>query len=148
MGMSVARELKTLSGFATAAATTGTLYLYTSDMYVTGSSPYVPIPVLVIPYGMKAKIWGIRIASTAAVTVQVQFSPNASSYYSGGTPSWATLDTENLASPGEVAIELRRPIVVTSKYGSEGLQFVFASASSVQPNIAVDIEFVWGEVEE
>jgi hypothetical protein len=144
----MSRELKTFSGFATAAATTGTLYLYTSDMYVTGSSPYTPIPVLVIPYGMKAKIWGIRISSTAAVTVQVQFSPNASSYYSGGTPSWATLDTEDLASPGELAIELRRPIVVTSKYGSEGLQLVFASASSVQPNVSVDVEFVWGEVEE
>jgi len=142
------RELVNYNGFVTAAATSGTLLLYTSHMYVTGSTPYVPIPVLVIPFGMKAKIWRVQVSSTAAVVVQLQFSPNAATYYAGGTPSWATLDTYNLASPGELVIDYRRPIVIDSRYGTEGIQLVFASASSVQPTVNVTVEFVWGEVGE
>jgi len=142
------RELVNYNGFVTAAATSGTFYLYATHMYVTGSTPYVPIPVLVIPYGMKAKIWRVQVSSTAAVTVQLQFSPNAATYYTGGTPSWATLDTYNLASPGELVIDYRRPIVINSRYGTEGIQLVFASASSVQPTVNVTVEFVWGGVEE
>jgi len=142
------RELVTYSGLVTAAATSGTFYLYATHMYVTGSAPYVPIPVLVIPYGMKAKIWRVQVSSTAAVAVQLQFSPNAATYYAGGTPSWATLDTYNLASPGELVIDYKRPIVIDSKYGTEGIQLVFASASSVQPTVNVTVEFVWGDVEE
>jgi len=142
------RELVTYSGLVTAAATSGTFYLYATHMYVTGSTPYVPIPVLVIPFGMKAKIWRVQVSSTAAVAVQLQFAPNAATYYAGGTPSWATLDTYNLSSPGELVIDYRRPIVIDSKYGTEGIQLVFASASSVQPTVNVTVEFVWGEVEE
>jgi len=142
------RELVNYNGFVTAAATSGTLLLYTSHMYVTGSTPYVPIPVLVIPFGMKAKIWRVQVSSTAAVVVQLQFSPNAATYYAGGTPSWATLDTYNLASPGELVIDYRRPIVIDSRYGTEGIQLVFASSSSVQPTVNVTVEFVWGEVGE
>jgi hypothetical protein len=142
------RELVTYIGVATAAATSGTFYLYATHMYVTGSTPYVPIPVLVIPFGMKAKIWRVQVSSTAAVAVQLQFAPNAATYYTGATPTWATLDTYNLASPGELVIDYRRPIVIDSRYGTEGIQLVFASASSVQPTVNVTVEFVWGDVEE
>jgi len=142
------RELVNYYGLVTSAATSGTFYLYANHMYVTGSAPYVPIPVLVIPFGMKAKIWRVQVSSTAAVAVQLQFAPNAATYYAGGTPSWAVLDTYNLSSPGELVIEYKRPIVIDSRYGTEGIQLVFASASSVQPTVNITIEFVWGEVEE
>ncbi len=135
------RELLTYIGAVASAATSGTFALYTNHMYVTGSTPYVPVPVIVIPFGLRAKIWGIRISSTAATQVSIQYSPNASTYYTGGSPTWATVDSELLSSPGDLVIEFRRPVVLASRYGTEGFQIIYTASAAVQPVIEVDVEF-------
>ena len=134
-------ELTQFVGATNGTATTGTVYLYNNYMYVTGSTPYVPIPVLTVPIGTKLKVWGIRV-SGSPVVFNIQYSPTALSYYTGGTPSWATIESVTLSSPGELYIALRRPIVLPGKYGTEGVQVTWSQSSAAVSVISLDVEIV------
>jgi hypothetical protein len=88
----------------------------------------LPTKVL-IPYGMKAKIWAKRLAAEDETLFQIYWSKDASV----GSPTWELLDSQKLASKGEISLEKRRPIVVRSLSGKEGFKISWTNQPPKKP---------------
>lgn len=80
---------------------------------------YSPVTEVRIPRGLKVKIWSIRISGEAA-DVAVQYTPDITA----ATVVWKTVDSEKLASAGEIVVEKRRPIVLRGFTGREAFRVV------------------------
>ena len=121
--------------------------LITFKGYVSGTGTYTlespairgSVDRIRVPKGCKLKVWAKRIAGEAAV-VKIQFAPDITV----DSPSWQDLDVEQLASPGEIVLEKRRPVVVNGYTGKEGIQIVRASGSG-DSWIDIEVEFVCEE---
>ncbi len=123
-------ELFTVYGATNGTSTTGT-FSVTGDI-IAGSVSYITIP-----YGMKAKIWGKRIAG-APVTVTVNYTKNVSA----SSPSWVAVDTEVLPSQGELDLEMdARPVILRSDLGTEAFQFTWSQSTAGTSYVAFEIEF-------
>jgi hypothetical protein len=133
----MAKELFTLKGESDGTSESGDFPLY-SDLLYHGSAPFVPPTKVVIPYGMKAKIWAKRLAAEGETAFQIYWSKNASA----AAPTWELLDSQKLASKGELSVEKRRPIVVRSLAGTEGFKASWAQPtdSAVKSYIELEVE--------
>jgi len=100
-------ELFTLKGKVTG---TGD-YTFTSDLI------YGTITLFRIPRGMRAKVWCKRISGEAA-ELYLRYSHDVTV----SPISWVDISFEKLASPGELWLEKRRPIVLRSEVGKEGFK--------------------------
>ncbi len=101
------KELFTLRGEASG----------TGDYTLRGDLIYGTATAIRIPKGLKAKIWCKRIAGEAA-----QVTINYTKDITASSPTWVAVDTENLASAGELVIEKRRPIILRSATGKEAFK--------------------------
>jgi len=119
-------ELLTLYGETDGSSTTGTFSL-------TGPGIYGSVTEIQIPRGMKAKIWCKRISGSVATDVIIEYSPD-------GGSTWVTIGREVLASPGEVAIEKRRPIVVESINGVEKIRVSWSQSTAGKAYIELEVE--------
>ncbi|MEM2832766.1 MAG: hypothetical protein QXT16_08990 [Candidatus Caldarchaeum sp.] len=120
-------ELLTLRGTATAV---GWMSL-SSDLLVGTVNQFR------IPRGLKVKLWCKRIGGTGSTTVSVSFVPDITS------PTSNPLATEHLASAGELLLEKRRPIVIHSLTGLEGVGIYvedLAAGATVWSEIDIEIE--------
>ncbi len=128
-------ELITLYGVANGASTTLTLQ---ADI---AQNTFV---YLRIPKGTTLKIWGYRISGPQQTAVAVNYSLNVST----GTPnSPFAIDLPDLASAGSLDLEKRRPILLRSETGKEGVNFV-ATQSGVTGAVGVSIDCELGSEEE
>jgi len=92
--------------------------------------------------GIKAKIWCKRIAG-APVTVNLEFTHDVTV----STPSWSVLDTQYLASSGELILEKRRPIIIHGKTGKEAIRITWSQSTAAKSYIEYEIELTDEEVE-
>jgi len=105
--MSGQSELLTIRGYVSG---TG-VYSLDSDLF------YSTVDYIVIPKGLKAKIWCKRISGEAA-DVRIEYT-----YDYGDWSSPKVVGFERLASSGEMFIEKRRPIVLRGLTGKEAFRF-------------------------
>lgn len=96
----------------------------------------VPVEYVVIPAGMKVKIWAKRI-SGKAVTFEIKYTYNVL----GMSPNWKTISSEVLASDGEITIEKRRPIILTGRLGTEAFSITWSQSVAGVSSIELDVEF-------
>jgi len=131
----VAREILTLKGESDGTSTSGDFPLY-SDLLYHDSAPYTPPTKVLIPYGMKAKIWAKRIAAEAETLFQIYWSKDATVT----SPTWELLDSQKLASKGELALEKRRPTVIRSLTGKEGFKASWSQPTASKAYIELEAE--------
>jgi hypothetical protein len=131
----VAREILTLKGESDGTSASGDFPLY-SDLIYHDSAPYTPPTKVVIPYGLKAKIWAKRLAAEAETLFQIYWSKNAAA----PAPTWELLDSQKLASKGELTLEKRRPIVVRSLAGTEGFKVSWSQPTAAKAYVELEVE--------
>jgi hypothetical protein len=85
---------------------------------------------------MKAKIWAKRLAAEGETLFQIYWSKDASVT----SPTWELLDSQKLASKGEISLEKRRPIVVRSLTGKEGFKISWSMPTAVKAYIELEAE--------
>ena len=131
----MAKELFTLKGESDGTSVSGDFPLY-SDLLYHDSAPYTPPTKVVIPYGLKAKIWAKRLAAEAETLFQIYWSKNATA----ASPTWELLDSQKLASKGELSVEKRRPIVVRSLAGTEGFKVSWSQPTAAKAYVELEVE--------
>jgi hypothetical protein len=124
-----------LKGESDSLNTSGDFPLY-SDLLYHDSAPYTPPTKVLIPYGMKAKIWAKRLAAEDETLFQIYWSKDASVTL----PTWELLDSQKLASKGELSLEKRRPIVVRSLTGKEGFKISWSQSAASKAYVEVEVE--------
>lgn len=125
----MASSLLTFRGETDGSSTSGTFKLY-SDLL------YEPVDYIRIPKGMKAKVWCKRISGEEATTIHVEFANDVTA----GTPTWSKVSTEYLASPGEVTLEKRRPVVLHGKTGKEAIRVTWSQATAGKAYVEIEVE--------
>ena len=131
----MASEILTLKGESDGTSTSGDFPLY-SDLLYHDSAPYTAPTKVLIPYGMKAKIWAKRLAAEGETLFQIYWSKDVTA----AAPTWELLDSQKLASKGEISLEKRRPIVVRSLTGKEGFKISYSMPTAVKAYIELEAE--------
>jgi hypothetical protein len=85
---------------------------------------------------MKAKIWAKRLAAEAETLFQIYWSKNAAA----ASPTWELLDSQKLASKGELSVEKRRPIVIRSLAGTEGFKVSWSQPTAAKAYVELEVE--------
>jgi hypothetical protein len=85
---------------------------------------------------MKAKIWAKRLAAEGETLFQIYWSKDVTA----AAPTWELLDSQKLASKGEISLEKRRPIVVRSLTGKEGFKISYSMPAAVKAYIELEAE--------
>lgn len=85
--------------------------------------------------GLKAKIWAKEI-SGEPVTVKILFTDDSTAT----TPTWIVIDTETLASPGQINLEKRKPRIIYFRTGKEAIRFDWSQTTAGKSYITVEIE--------
>jgi len=130
----MAKELLTLKGETDGSATSGDFPLY-SDIIYHDSAPYTPPTKVVVPKGMKAKIW-FKEVSGAAVDVILYWSKNATA----SSPTWDMLEHVSLASAGQITLEKRRPHIIRSITGKEGFKLSWLQGTAAKSYVSIGLE--------
>jgi hypothetical protein len=128
-------EMLTLKGESDGTSTSGDFPLYSDIIYYDETFP--PPTKIIIPFGMKAKIWSKRFAAEGETLFQILFSKDATV----ASPSWDPIDAEKLASKGEISLEKRRPIVLRSVTGKEGFKVSWLQPTAVKAFVDLEVEF-------
>ena len=121
-------EMITVYGSTDGTNTTGTFTL--RGQMFTNSVQYIRLD-----QGLKAKIWGKRIAG-APVTVYIEMTDDVTV----ATPVWRTIDAEYLSVEGNIDLEKRHPVIVEFKTGKEAIRFTWEQATAAVSHVAFDIE--------
>jgi hypothetical protein len=97
----------------------------TGSVLLTGQFSQQGITTLVVPQGMKLKIYRFT-ASGNAITSQLLFTPNINTT----TPTWYPLDQISMTSAGDNIHEYKsRPIIVYGELGTEAITVQYTQAS-------------------
>jgi hypothetical protein len=132
----MASEILTLKGESDGTNTSGDFPLYSDLLYHDTTPPWTPPTKVLIPYGMKAKIWAKRLAAEDETLFQIYWSKDASV----AAPTWELLDSQKLASKGEISLEKRRPIVVRSLSGKEGFKISWNQPTAKKAYVELEVE--------
>jgi hypothetical protein len=128
-------EILSLKGETDGSSTSGDFPLY-SDLLYHDSAPYTPPTKIVIPKGMKAKIW-FKEVNGAAVNVLLYWSKNATVT----SPTWELLEVVSLASAGSIVVEKRRPHIIRSINGTEGFKISWSQSTAAKSYVTLGVEF-------
>ena len=97
----------------------------TGSVLLTGQFLQQGITTLVIPQGMKLKIYRF-MASGNAITSQLAFTPNINT----SSPTWYPLDQISMTAAGDDIHEYKsRPIIVYGELGTEAITVQYSQAS-------------------
>ena len=130
----MARELFTIRGETDGVSTSGDCPLRSDLIYESTAHP-APTRV-VLPKGMKAKVWAKRITGDGATTFTILYSRDAL----GLTKPWTAVSEEVLAAAGEISLEKRRPIVMRSIAGTEGFKVSWSQRTPARAAIELEVE--------
>jgi hypothetical protein len=130
-----AKEIMTLKGESDETSASGDFPLY-SDLLYHDSAPYTPPTKVIIPFGMKAKIWAKRLAAEDETLFTISWAKDATVT----SPAWEVLDAEKLSSKGELWVEKRRPIVIRGLTGKEGFKVSWSQPSTTLSKAYVELE--------
>jgi hypothetical protein len=128
-------EIFTLKGESDGTNISGDFPLY-SDLLYHDSALYTAPTKVLIPYGMKAKIWAKRLAAEGETLFQIFWSRDVSVT----SPTWELLDCQKLAGKGEISLEKRRPIVVRSLTGKEGFKISWSQPTAAKAYMELEVE--------
>lgn len=131
------REIFTIRGESTGTDTTGDFPLYSDLIYHDTSAPWTPPTNILIPYGLKAKIWAKRLSAAGATNFTIYRSNDVTAT----SPVWEAIDVEVLSSAGELALEKRRPIVIRSLTGKEGFKVSWSQSTASKAYVELEVEF-------
>lgn len=127
------KEIATVIGETDGVNTSGDCSLY-ADIIYSDATYQLPTSVL-IPYGVKAKIWAKRIAGEGETTFGILYSKDITSAV------WKSVDVQVLPAKGEITLEKRRPIVLRSITGKEGFKISWSQPSAAKAYIELEVEF-------
>jgi|GEM_PF-7097219 len=97
----------------------------TGSVLLTGQFSQQGITTLVIPQGMKLKIYRFT-ASGNSITSQLLFTPNINTT----SPTWYPLDQISMTAAGDDIHEYKsRPIIVYGELGTEAITVQYSQAS-------------------
>jgi hypothetical protein len=130
-----AREILTIKGESDETSASGDFPLY-SDLLYHDSAPYTPPTKVIIPFGMKAKIWAKRLAAEGETLFTISWAKDATV----ASPAWEVLDAQKLASKGELALEKRRPLVIRSITGKEGFKVSWSQPTACKAYVELEVE--------
>jgi hypothetical protein len=105
------------------------------ELTLSGDLLYTSVTSVRIPKGYKAKVWCKRISRTSAGSVNIEYTPDCTA----ASPTWTPVDTEYLASAGEVLLEKRRPLVLRSFTGKEAFRLYNVDTGTVYVDVEVEI---------
>jgi hypothetical protein len=128
-------EILTLKGESDGTNVSGDFPLY-SDLLYHDSAPYTAPTKVLIPNGLKAKVWAKRLAAEAETLFQIYWSKDVTV----AAPTWELLDSQKLASKGELSLEKRRPIVIRSLAGTEGFKLRWSQPAAAKAYMEVEVE--------
>jgi hypothetical protein len=131
----MATEILTIRGESDGTSVTGDFPLF-SDLLYHDTAPFTSPTKVIIPFGMKVKIWAKRFAAEGETLFQIFWSKDATA----DTPAWELLDAQKLASKGELSLEKRRPIVIRSLTGKEGFKVSWLQPVGAPAKAFVDLE--------
>jgi hypothetical protein len=129
-------ELLTLYGETDGTSTSGDFPLSSDMIYSTGTIPFTPPIFVIVPAGMKAKIWARRVSGDGETDVIVQWSPDVTV----ATPTWIPVERVKLASKGSIELEKRRPVVVRGIRGVEAFKISWSQPTAVKATVVVEVE--------
>jgi hypothetical protein len=132
----MSRELITLYGETDGTSTSGDFPLYSDVIYSTGAIPFTPPTFVMVPAGMKAKIWARRVSGDGETDVVVQWSPDVTV----ATPTWIPVERVKLAGKGSIELEKRRPVVVRGIRGVEAFKISWSQPAAVKATVVVEVE--------
>ena len=131
------KELFTLKGESDGTATSGDFPLYSDILYHDTTPPWTPPTKVIIPFGLKAKVWAKRFAAEAESAFEIYWSKDATV----ASPTWELLDWQKLAAKGELTLEKRRPIVIRSLTGKEGFKISWSMPTAAKAYVELEVEF-------
>jgi hypothetical protein len=132
----MARELLTLYGETDGTNRTGDFPLYSDIIYSTGTAPFTPPTYIVVPAGMKAKIWARRVSGDGETDVIIQWSPDVTV----ATPTWIPVERVKLAGKGSIELEKRRPVVVRGIRGVEAFKISWSQPEATKASVVIEVE--------
>jgi hypothetical protein len=132
----MARELFTIYGETDGVSRSGDFPLYSDIIYSTGTAPFAPPTFIIIPAGMKAKIWARRVSGDGETDVIIQWSPDVTV----ATPTWIPVERIKLAGKGNIELEKRRPVVVRGIRGVEAFKISWSQPEATKARVVVEVE--------
>lgn len=106
------------------------------DLSLNSDLFYDTVSYIRVPKGLKAKAWAKRISGETATTVKIQYTPDVTV----ASPSWRVLDTQYLASAGEMSVEKRRPAVARGTTGKEAIKISYSQDTADKAYAEFEIE--------
>lgn len=123
------REILTIKCETDGTSTTGICDLY-SELF------HSPSKHLVIPIGMKAKIWARRVVGEAETAFLIELTRDITA----SSPVWEIVDAVKLASKGELSLEKRRPVVLRGLTGKEAFRISWSQPATAKAYIMLEVE--------
>lgn len=109
----------------------------TGDFKLDSPVLHSKVDFIRIPKGMKLKIWCKRISGKVETEIIFNYTDDVTA----GTPSWKPIGHEYLASPGEIPLEKRRPVVVVGRTGKEAVKISWSQPTAGNAWVEVEAEF-------
>ncbi|MEM2196324.1 MAG: hypothetical protein QXY41_06015 [Thermoproteota archaeon] len=128
-------EILTLKGESDGTSASGDFPLY-SDVIYRGSPPFTLPTSILIPPGLKAKIWAKRLSAEGETTFLIYYSKDVTV----PSPTWELLSAEKLASKGELTLEKRRPLIIRSLTGKEGFKISWLQPTASPSKAYIELE--------
>jgi len=125
----MASALITFYGKTDGSSTTGDFSLDSPILHST-------VTYVRIPKGMKAKVWCKRISGEVATDVIISYTDDVTV----SSPTWKELSHERLASPGELILEKRRPVVILGRTGKEAFKVSWSQPSAGNAYVEIEVE--------
>lgn len=122
-------ELLVLNGSTDGTNTTGTIS-FTSDLI------YNPVQNIVIPKGVKAKIWVREVNGDTPTTFDIQYTDDVTVI----TPTWKTIDSITMPSSGIISIDSRRPIIARGRDGKQAIRVTWSQSTAGSASIVLVVE--------
>ncbi|MEM1820342.1 MAG: hypothetical protein QXU64_01990 [Thermofilaceae archaeon] len=122
-------EILTVKCETDGASTTGICDLH-SELF------HSPPKHLVIPIGMKAKIWARRVAGEAETLFLIELTKDITA----PSPAWEIVDAVKLASKGELDLEKRRPVVLRGLTGREAFRISWSQPAAAKAYMMLEVE--------
>lgn len=95
------------------------------DFTLTSQDVYGSFGYIMVPKGLKVKVWAKRLSGTVGFTLHISVTDDAIV----PAPTWSVIDSERLAVAGSLELEKRRPVVVQGRTGKEGVKLSYANTT-------------------
>jgi len=130
----MARQLLTIIASTDGQNTSGQCKLYSSLFAV-------PADFIVVPLGMKLRIWQKRMTGAVDTEFKIEYTNDITPQFSGQEATWTTISVDKyLSSQGEVNIGLSKPIEVFGRTGREAIRVTWSQSTAGFATLELEVE--------